>query len=231
MSELRIRVLVAAVLTAFALLVLPTAGVRAAWDDDDDAHFVVTVTNITQGQVFTPIVAASHKNSIELFRLGQPASEPLEVLAEAGDTGLLKTALASSPAVLAIADSGAPLPPGESVTLSIATRGTFRFVSVAAMLVPTNDAFFAVNGAEGPRGRDVVTHYSPAYDAGTEANDELCTHIPGPPTVCQGEGFNPVRGADNFVHIHPGIHGIGNLSAARYDWRNPVARITIRRTE
>ncbi|MCA1651623.1 MAG: spondin domain-containing protein [Acidobacteria bacterium] len=231
MSQLRIRVLVSAVLTAFVLLVLPTAGVRAAWEDDDDAHFVVTVTNITQGQVFTPIVAASHKNSIKLFRLGQPASEPLEVLAEAGDTGPLTTALASSPAVLDIADSGAPLPPGESVTLSIATHGTFRFVSVAAMLVPTNDAFFAVNGVEGPRGRDVVTHYSPAYDAGTEANDELCTHIPGPPTACQGEGFNPARGVDNFVHIHPGIHGIGNLSAARYDWRNPVARITIRRTE
>ncbi len=66
--------------------------------------------------------------------------------------------------------------------------------------MPTYDAFFAVNGVEGPRGRDVVTHYSPAYDAGTEANDELCTHIPGPPTVCQGEGFNPARGVDNFVH-------------------------------
>ena len=91
--------------------------------------------------------------------------------------------------------------------------------------------FFAVDGVEGPHGREVVTHYSPAYDAGTEANDELCTHIPGPPTVCQGEGFNPSRGADNFVHIHSGIHGIGNLSAARYDWRNPVARITIRRAE
>ena len=231
MSQLSVRVLTATALTTSLALMMPTAGARAAGDDDDNAHFVVTVTNITQGQVFTPIVAASHKSSIKLFRLGQPASEPLEVLAEAGDTDPLKTALASSPGVLDIADSGAPLPPGESVTLSIATRGMFRFVSVAAMLVPTNDAFFAVNGVEGPHGREVVTHYSPAYDAGTEANDELCTHIPGPPTVCQGEGFNPSRGADNFVHIHPGIHGIGNLSAARYDWRNPVARITIRRAE
>jgi len=230
MSHLNARVLGAAVMTASLLLVMPTAGVQAARDDDNDAHFIVTVTNITQGQVFTPIVAASHKNSIKLFHLGQPASEPLEVLAEAGDTGPLKLALGNSPAVLDIADSGAPLPPGASVRLSIATRGAFRFVSVAAML-PTNDAFFALNGVEGPRSREVLTRYSPAYDAGTEANDELCTHIPGPPTVCQGEGFNPARGADDFVHIHPGIHGIGNLSAARYDWRNPVARITIRRAE
>ena len=231
MSQLSIRVLAAAALTATLLLVMPAAGTRAAREDDDNARFVVTVTNITQGQVFTPIVAASHKSSIKLFSLGQPASEPLEILAEAGDTGPLKIALGSSPAVLDIADSGAPLPPGHSVMLWIATRGSFRFVSVASMLVPTNDAFFAVNGVEGPHGREVVTHYSPAYDAGTEANDELCTNIPGPPSVCQGEGFNPARGADNFVHIHPGIHGIGNLSAARYDWRNPVARITIRRAE
>jgi hypothetical protein len=231
MSQSIRRVLAAATLTVSLLLVMPATGVRAARDDDDDARFVVTVTNITQGQVFTPILAANHKSSIKLFRLGEPASEPLEVLAEAGDTGPLKTALGNSPAVLDIADSGAPLPPGQSVTLSIATRGSFRFVSVAAMLVPTNDAFFAVNGLEGPHGREVVTHFSPAYDAGTEVNDELCTHIPGPPTVCQGEGFNPARGVDNFVHIHSGIHGIGNLSAALYDWRNPVARITIRRAE
>jgi hypothetical protein len=110
-------------------------------------------------------------------------------------------------------------------------HGAFRFVSVAAMLVPANDAFFALNGVGRPRGRDVLTRYSPAYDAGTEPNDELCAHIPGSPVVCQGEGFNPARSTDNFVHIHPGIHGIGNLAAAHYDWRNPVARIVIRRSE
>ena len=85
MSHLSVRMLAAAVLTASLWLVMPTAGARAAGDDDDNAHFVVTVTNITQGQVFTPIVAASHKNSIKLFRLGQPASEPLEVLDHGGD--------------------------------------------------------------------------------------------------------------------------------------------------
>jgi hypothetical protein len=215
---------------AASLLTAPLAD-RAIATSDDDAQFVVTITNLTQGQIFTPIVAASHKSSVKLFQLGEPASEPLEILAEAGDTGPLEAMLGQSAAVLDIADSGAPLPPGASVTLSLATRGGFRFVSVAAMLVPTNDAFFALNGVEGPHGHDVLTRYSPAYDAGTEANDELCAHIPGPPFACAGEGFNPARGADNFVHIHPGIHGIGNLPAARYDWRNPVARIVIRRSE
>jgi hypothetical protein len=33
----------------------------------------------------------------------------------------------------------------------------------------------------------------------------------------------------NFVHIHAGIHGVGDLQEATHDWRNPVARIAIRR--
>ena len=67
------------------------------------------------------------------------------------------------------------------------------------------------------------------YDAGTEANDELCAHIPGPAGVYAGKGFNSARDDVNFVHIHSGIHGIGDLSAATYDWRNPVASIVITR--
>ncbi len=34
---------------------------------------------------------------------------------------------------------------------------------------------------------------------------------------------------EDYVHVHAGIHGIGNLPAADRDWRNPVAQITIQR--
>lgn len=197
--------------------------------EDAGKRFSITVTNLTAGQTFTPILAASHRPGVKLFTLGSAASVPLEILAEAGDVAPLKTLLSSSPDVLDTADSGAPLPPGASVTLSVSTHGSFDHVSVAAMLVPTNDGFFAVNDHAGPEGEKTITLYSPAYDAGTEANDESCLHIPGPPTVCQGEGFNAARDEGNFVHIHGGIHGIGDLKAAVYDWRNPVAQITIRR--
>ena len=98
------------------------------------------------------------------------------------------------------------------------------------MLVPTNDGFTGVADVEVPEGNHVLVLHVPAYDAGTEANDELCAHIPGPPTVCTGEGFNPSRaGAESFVHVHRGIHGVGDLNAATFDWRNPVARIVIKR--
>ena len=64
------------------------------------------------------------------------------------------------------------------------------------MLVPTNDAFVALNGVEGPKSRGTFTLVSPAYDAGTEDNDELGVSIPGPPVVCEGEGFSPRRRSD-----------------------------------
>ncbi len=33
---------------------------------------------------------------------------------------------------------------------------------------------------------------------------------------------------EGFVTIHNGIHGIGGMEAATYDWRNPVAKIVIK---
>ncbi len=192
-------------------------------------RFKVTVTNLTGGETFTPIMVASHKAGVKLFTLGTPASVELEQVAEAGDLAALEASLSSNQKVLQVVDSGAPLPPGKSVTLTVEARGPFDHVSVASMLIPTNDAFFAVNGADGlDFFKHTVVYFSPAYDAGTEADDELCAHIPGPPNVCTGEGFNASRAGDgNFVHIHSGIHGVGDLSAAIYDWRNPVARIEI----
>jgi len=40
--------------------------------------------------------------------------------------------------------------------------------------------------------------------------------------VGQGEGF---------VHVHSGIQGIADLDAARYDWRNPIAKISVKRVK
>lgn len=195
-----------------------------------EPRFEITVTNLMRGQTFTPIFAASHKQGVSFFMAGQPSSVPLEILAEAGDTAPIRAEFSANPQVKDVVDSGAPLPPGKSVTLILRTGGGFDHISLGAMLIPTNDGFFALNGMAGPRGNHTIVLFSPAYDAGSEANDELCVHIPGPPNVCNGEGFNPSRDGDvNFVHIHAGIHGVGDLNPAAYDWRNPVARIAVRR--
>ena len=95
------------------------------------------------------------------------------------------------------------------------------------MLVTTNDAFFAVNGVARPFRRQPGTHYAAAYDAGSEANNESCDFIPGPP--CGNGGVRMQTGSEGYVHVHAGVHGIGDLDPAAYDWRNPVARVVIQR--
>ncbi len=213
------------VLLGFIILIgarIPTAAAAP--------RFEVTVTNLTRGQQFTPILVASHQEGVRLFTLGSPASSELATLAEEGNTGPLAALLLATPGVGDIATSAGLLDPGRSVTISVAAGAGFDHLSVAAMLIPTNDGFFALNGVEGPRGHQTLTLYSPAYDAGSERNDELCASIPGPFfTECGGAGGGgKPGGGEGYVHIHAGIHGIGDLDPARRDWRNPVAQITIR---
>jgi len=210
-----------------------------AWADDDDddlteGFFEVTVTNVTRGQQFTPILVASHKADVRLFELGKLASPGLQIVAEEGNVAPLTDELLAMPGVLDVTNSEALLNPGASVKIQVKARGAFNHVSVAAMLIPTNDAFFAVNGARIPRGHQVQVLTSVAYDSGSERNDELCTDIPGPFFIeCGGPGGGAAPDGDEegYVHVHAGIHGIGDLDAAQRDWRNPVARITIRRMQ
>ncbi len=58
-------------------------------------------------------------------------------------------------------------------------------------------------------------------------NDESCDDILG--RVCGGEGADLSEDGEEFIHIHAGIHGIGSLDESEYDWRNPVATVSIRR--
>jgi len=92
------------------------------------------------------------------------------------------------------------------------------------MLIITNDAFFAVRGVPA-RSKDNVTMFARAYDAGSEANNEMCAFIPG----CGGGGVRDTAGAEGFVYIHSGIHGIADLDPAEFDWHNPVATITVQK--
>jgi hypothetical protein len=184
----------------------------------------VTVTNITSGQSFTPLLVVSHTKNIALFELGQPALEQLAVVAEGGDIGPLDMLLNSlNGKVGATAATSGLLGPGQSVTIEVRAGGRFDRISLAGMLIPTNDTFVALDGVRASRWEK--TYHVPAYDAGSEYNDELCANIPGP--VCGGEGYSDA-GGEGYVHISRGITGFGDLEAASYDWRNPVAEIKVR---
>lgn len=216
---------------ALAVLSGLLAAPVALADDDQPRRYEVSITNLTRGQQFTPILVASHKSSVQLFKLGAPASPGLATLAEEGNTAPLTAELVALSGTGQVVSGSSLTNPGATTTLIVEGRRGFARLSVAAMLIPTNDAFFALNGIELPRGDDTLTVTAPAYDAGSERNDELCTSVPGPFFAeCKGSGGGArVGGGEGYVHIHAGIHGIGDLPAAVRDWRNPVALITVRR--
>jgi hypothetical protein len=61
-----------------------------------------------------------------------------------------------------------------SVTLRIQANPWRDRLSLAAMLIPTNDAFVALNAVSLPfPGGSLARHTALAHDAGTEVNDEL----------------------------------------------------------
>lgn len=183
----------------------------------------VTITNLTPGQVLSPPVVVSHDSSFQLFAAGQAASSELAMLAEDAVSGPLVTTLGLDPAVFAVEVGTAPIPPSGSATIEIQANGANRWITVAGMLVTTNDAFYAVQGLRA--GPGLVAANADAYDAGSEANNEDCDFIPGPP--CGNPGVR-TQTSEGFIHIHNGIHGIDDLVPSLFDWRNPVARVSVR---
>lgn len=194
------------------------------------AEFEVSITNITQAQIISPVLVASHEeDAYQIFEVGSPASDELAQVAEDAVLGPLMEKLMGADGVLdvqTITGVNGPILPGETATITVAARGQYRFVSLVGMLVTTNDAIVALQGVRGPN-FGTGSHYAIAYDAGTEANTESCEHIPGPP--CGNPGMRVTEGAEGFVYVHTGIQGETEDLASRYDWRNPVAKITISR--
>ena len=188
--------------------------------------FEITVTNLTRNQPFSPLLAASHNANAAFFVLGQPASSELAELAEDGNNAPLSDLLTSLSDVADVSSGAAPIGPGGTDTILVTAATDARLLSVASMLVNTNDAFLALDSIDLPR-HGTRRYLVPAYDSGTETNNELCSFIPGP--ACGSAGVRDTAGAEGYVHVHAGIHGIGDLPAERYDWRNPVAEITVTR--
>jgi hypothetical protein len=98
-------------LTTVIAAALMKGGIVSGQEDDDASEgrqFAVTVTNLTRGQTFTPVLVASHQQGVQLFTLGSAASSELATLAEEGDVGPLTDQLRTSPAVFDVANSGPP---------------------------------------------------------------------------------------------------------------------------
>lgn len=199
-------------------------------------HYEVSITNITKGQTFTPQLVATHTSKISLFDLGAAASDELTTLAESGNTAPLTEVLQGERYKVAdVQTIGGLLEPGQTATIDLVALPFTRRLSIAAMLIPTNDAFVGADAVILPR-RGSRTFYLQAYDAGTEFNDQKCINIPGP--RCSGEGDSePAASDEGYVHVSNGFHDLGDQDAGgneilkpfTYDWRNPVAKVVVKR--
>jgi len=194
---------------------------------DEAKLYEVTITNLTRGQIISPVFAFTHNGSETLFTSGEPVSPELAALAQDADANGLMSLFSASSATHEIVMGAGGILPGNSETLMIHSNHDMKYISLAAMLVSSNDAFIAINKLKLPRRSLMIT--VPAYDAGSEANNESCEYIPGPP--CGNANKAPDDEAEGFVHIHSGVHGIADLDPAKFDWRNPVAKISIRRVK
>jgi hypothetical protein len=240
--------LLGAIFAAGTLALSPVA--MAGNNNDRGARmYRVTITNATLGQPVAPSVIATHTDAFQLFELG-PTPVPgdsdydyyfaLATMAETGYPFFALDQVAAShgvwEAVALPTDRSPPvLLPSESNSVTISASRKAKYLSTAAMLGATNDAFYAVRGAPLPNGvGDIVQVHADAYDAGSEANAESADTV----GALGAADDNPLSGAgintngEGYIHVHAGIHGIGGpdgLAAATYDWRNPVVEVTIER--
>lgn len=208
--------------------------------------FSVEVTNLTRGIYFTPLLVAAHPAENSLFTSGEAASTSLQAMAEGGDISGLVTDLEGLSATMDNDPAMGLLGPGASATADLNTDAApdNTNLSVVAMMLPTNDGFIGLNSISVPTEPGTYTYNVNAYDAGTEANDELAgsgapgeAGFPVPPPIADTFGENGtgiMAVSEDFVHIHRNVigdtdenGGVSDIDAVVHRWLNPVARVVI----
>ena len=217
-------------LAATALLAMVgSAAIAQESPEGNRVSYRLEIVNLTQAQQFTPMLGVTHEPEVQLFNYGEPALPQLATLAEQGNIVPLRDLLSGLAQVHGRFNGEGLTAPGGKVTLEFAANPRRDRLSVAAMLIPTNDAFVALRGGLLPTRGKSISYYLYAHDAGSEVNDERCASIPGPSFAeCGGPGGGAVAGGgEGFVHLHNGIHGVGDLDPSTRDWRAPVAIIVV----
>lgn len=204
----------------------------------------IKITNLTQGIYFTPLLVAAHNVDGKLFTVGAEASVNLQMMAEGGDIAGLTTDLNAINADINGNPAEGLLAPAMSTSLMLDTTDGNNYLSIVSMLLPTNDGFVGLNSWMIPEEPGTYTIDLNAYDAGTEANDEVVNGggapgVPGIPVDPSGHGGMGASGvtdmeSNTMIHIHRGSLGDDDMSGGKSDlnntvhrWLNPVARITV----
>ncbi|CAM9515337.1 unnamed protein product, partial [Laminaria digitata] len=190
----------------------------------------VRVRNLTYLQPFSPVLVVAHTRDVALFKEGFAASDAIKLMAEDGDNSALLALAASAdvaPYICGAAVGDAPVFPGDTwrgvMEVDTTICGDDAVFSTVSMLINTNDAFMGIDSESLYGGSK---SFPPAFDAGTESNNELCSHMPGP--ACEATTGNAQDApGEEFIHVHRGIHGEADITTRMYDWRNPVAEVFV----
>ncbi|ELZ67084.1 hypothetical protein C457_13644 [Haloferax prahovense DSM 18310] len=209
----------------------------------------VTVANLTTGQPFTPPAVVAHRAGVELFAVGDPASDAIRELAENGNLGPLGELAEASDDVRGVAVGDAPLVPDElpasemfpaAATLELETDASGAYLSFVSMLIGTNDGFAGLDTVPLPeRVNESRSYFAASYDAGTEVNTEAYGDMVPPAQALygidsgtDGTGMSDPDLAENGVIApHAGIVGDGDLDPTVYGWDDPVALVQVERLD
>jgi hypothetical protein len=205
-------------------------------DSEETYQYKLEITNLTYAQPLSPAAILLHTPDYQLFSEGETASLALEQLAESGSVQEILNETQQEEAVFFIDESKQLILPGETYEyeLTVDVNLTAQAMSIATMLVNTNDAFTGINS-------EVINDlaidqsqifYGPVWDAGTEFNSESSATIPGP--AAGGEGFNSQRDDLNKVIFHPGVVSLddgleGSALTEQHRFNQPASLIRITR--
>ncbi|WP_016955235.1 spondin domain-containing protein [Catenovulum agarivorans] len=207
------------------------------------AELDIKLYNLTHGITFTPVVVAAHDSQTMLFKVGDTASAALQKMAEGGAIDDLSSQVTTAGGVVVENPAQGMLGAG-AMTMAMLDTQDNMYLSLTAMLLPTNDGFVGLDSWKIPSEAGTYTVWLNAYDAGTEANDEIINGggasgtpgIPVAPNSDGGTGASGVRSTEsnNMVHIHPGnigdtdaTGGISDVDSRVHRWLNPVAKLVV----
>ncbi|ELZ91180.1 spondin domain-containing protein [Haloferax sulfurifontis] len=226
-----------------------SAGNGTNGNDQSARTYRVTVANLTTGQPFTPPAVVAHRAGVELFAVGDPASDAIRELAENGNLGPLGELAEESDDVRGVTVADAPLVPEElpasetfpaAATLELETDASGAYLSFVSMLIGTNDGFAGLDTVPLPeRVNESRSYFAASYDAGTEVNTEAYADMVPPAQALYGidsgtEGTgasDPDLAEGGVVTPHAGIVGDGDLDPAVYGWDDPVALVQVERLD
>lgn len=207
------------------------------------AELEIELQNLTQSISFTPILVAAHDDQTALFHLGEAATADLQKMAEGGDISDLDSSVTNAGGMTLANPAGGILMAGASASGTLDT-GSNMYLSLTAMLLPTNDGFVGLDSWKIPSEAGTYTVMLNGYDAGTEANDEIINGggasgtpgIPASPDGNAGTGATGINTTDvnTKVHIHPGnigdsnpTGGVSDVDSRIHRWLNPVAKLIV----